>query len=85
MLKPAQHLAAGEVLRALDLSFDFGFMLLEPYSTLDSTLANVDFLVCIGEKAPPSPKGRDRRIVIGYAYRSHARPKGKGCAKDAPM
>jgi anaerobic magnesium-protoporphyrin IX monomethyl ester cyclase len=39
MLKPAQHLAAGEVLRALGLSFDFGFMLLEPYSTLDSTLA----------------------------------------------
>jgi radical SAM superfamily enzyme YgiQ (UPF0313 family) len=44
MLKPAQHLEAGEVLRALDLSFDFGFMLLEPYSTLESTVANVDFL-----------------------------------------
>jgi anaerobic magnesium-protoporphyrin IX monomethyl ester cyclase len=44
MLKPAQHLAAGDVLRALDLSFDFGFMLLEPYSTLESTLTNVDFL-----------------------------------------
>ncbi len=44
MLKPAQHLAAGDVLRALDLSFDFGFMLLEPYSTLGSALANVDFL-----------------------------------------
>ena len=44
MLKPAQHLAAGDVLRALGLSFDFGFMLLEPYSTLDSTRANIDFL-----------------------------------------
>jgi radical SAM superfamily enzyme YgiQ (UPF0313 family) len=44
MLKPQQHLDAGEVLRALDLSFDFGFMLLEPYSTLESTVANVDFL-----------------------------------------
>jgi radical SAM superfamily enzyme YgiQ (UPF0313 family) len=44
MLKPAQHLEAGDVLRGLDLSFDFGFMLLEPYSTLESTVANVDFL-----------------------------------------
>ena len=44
MLKPAQHLAAGDVLRAIGLSFDFGFMLLEPYSTLDSTRANIDFL-----------------------------------------
>ena len=44
MLKPAQHLAAGEVLRAHNLSFDFGFMLLEPYSTLESTHANIDFL-----------------------------------------
>ncbi len=44
MLKPAQHLAAGDVLRALDLSFDFGFMLLEPYSTIESAVANVDFL-----------------------------------------
>jgi methylmalonyl-CoA mutase cobalamin-binding subunit len=44
MLMPTQHLAAGDVLRALDLSFDFGFMLLEPYSTLESTVANVDFL-----------------------------------------
>jgi anaerobic magnesium-protoporphyrin IX monomethyl ester cyclase len=44
MLKPTQHLAAGDVLRAAGLSFDFGFMLLEPYSTIDSTRANVDFL-----------------------------------------
>jgi anaerobic magnesium-protoporphyrin IX monomethyl ester cyclase len=44
MLKPAQHLAARDMLRAVNLSFDFGFMLLEPYSTLESALANVDFL-----------------------------------------
>jgi anaerobic magnesium-protoporphyrin IX monomethyl ester cyclase len=44
MLKPGQHLAAGEVLRAIGLSFDFGFMLLEPYSTIDSTRTNIDFL-----------------------------------------
>jgi hypothetical protein len=44
MLRPEQHLEAGEILRALNLSFDFGFMLLEPYSTLDSAVANVDFL-----------------------------------------
>jgi radical SAM superfamily enzyme YgiQ (UPF0313 family) len=44
MLQPAQHLAAGNVLRAVNLSFDFGFMLLEPYSTIESTLANIEFL-----------------------------------------
>jgi radical SAM superfamily enzyme YgiQ (UPF0313 family) len=44
MLKPQQHLIAGDILRRLNLSFDFGFMLLEPYSTLESTVANVDFL-----------------------------------------
>lgn len=44
MLKPTQHLLAGDVLRSAGLSFDFGFMLLEPYSTIDSTRANVDFL-----------------------------------------
>jgi hypothetical protein len=44
MLKPEQHLAAGHVLRSLDMSFDFGFMLLEPYSTIGSVRANIDFL-----------------------------------------
>jgi len=28
----------------VNLSFDFGFMLLEPYSTIESTLANIEFL-----------------------------------------
>jgi radical SAM superfamily enzyme YgiQ (UPF0313 family) len=44
MLKPQQHLEAGDVLRALDMSFDFGFMLLEPYATIESVRANVEFL-----------------------------------------
>jgi radical SAM superfamily enzyme YgiQ (UPF0313 family) len=44
MLKPTQHLVAGDVLRAVQLSFDFGFMLLEPYSTLESAYENIDFL-----------------------------------------
>lgn len=44
LLKPEVHLRAGEILRGLDLSFDFGFMLLQPWSTLGSVLNNVRFL-----------------------------------------
>jgi anaerobic magnesium-protoporphyrin IX monomethyl ester cyclase len=43
-LSPSHHFEAGRILRALDLSFDFGFMLLEPYSTFDIVRNNVDFL-----------------------------------------
>lgn len=43
-LKPETHLEAGRILRKFDLSFDFGFMLLEPHSTLETVRANVDFL-----------------------------------------
>lgn len=38
------HLHAGNVLRALGLSFDFGYMLLQPYSTLERVRNNVEFL-----------------------------------------
>ena len=43
-LRPEVHLRAGEVLRRLDLSFDFGFMLLEPWSTLATARNNLQFL-----------------------------------------
>jgi hypothetical protein len=43
-LGPQVHLRAGDVLRELDLSFDFGFMLLEPWSTLQSARNNVEFM-----------------------------------------
>lgn len=43
-LKPEAHLRAGAILRELGMSFDFGYMLLEPYSTFDTVIANVDFL-----------------------------------------
>jgi anaerobic magnesium-protoporphyrin IX monomethyl ester cyclase len=43
-LEPSVHLRAGEVLRALDLSFDFGFMILEPWSTITSVKNNLTFL-----------------------------------------
>ncbi len=43
-LSPDVHLRAGEVLRALDLSFDFGFMLLNPWSTVASVRNNLAFL-----------------------------------------
>jgi radical SAM superfamily enzyme YgiQ (UPF0313 family) len=43
-LDPETHLRAGEILRRLDLSFDFGFMLLEPYSRIAEVRRNVEFL-----------------------------------------
>jgi anaerobic magnesium-protoporphyrin IX monomethyl ester cyclase len=44
MLKPDRHLAAGQMLRSAGLSFDFGFMLMDPWSDLSQVRANVDFL-----------------------------------------
>ena len=44
LLRPEVHLQAGGVLRDLGLSFDFGFMLLQPWSTLKSVRNNVRFL-----------------------------------------
>lgn len=44
MLKPEAHLRAGEVLREAGLSFDFGFMLLDPWSDVRMVRSNVDFL-----------------------------------------
>lgn len=43
-LKPEAHLRAGRILKDLGLSFDFGFMLLDPYSTIRSVRENVAFL-----------------------------------------
>ncbi len=44
LLKPERHLQAGRMLRDAGLSFDFGFMLLDPWSDLRMVRANVDFL-----------------------------------------
>jgi anaerobic magnesium-protoporphyrin IX monomethyl ester cyclase len=43
-LKPDTHLRAGRILKEAGLSFDFGFMLLDPYSTFRSIRQNIDFL-----------------------------------------
>ena len=43
-MKPEAHLKAGRILKKLGLSFDFGFMMVEPYSTFRSIRQNVDFL-----------------------------------------
>jgi hypothetical protein len=43
-LTSRDHLEAARVLKSLDLSFDFGFMLLEPYSTFEIVRRNIDFL-----------------------------------------
>jgi anaerobic magnesium-protoporphyrin IX monomethyl ester cyclase len=44
LLEVDAHINAGKVLREFDLSFDFGFMLLEPWSTLESARGNTEFL-----------------------------------------
>jgi radical SAM superfamily enzyme YgiQ (UPF0313 family) len=44
MLKPETHLRAGRILKSLGLSFDFGFMLMDPYSTFESIRNNIAFL-----------------------------------------
>lgn len=43
-ITPETHFRAGEILRSFDLSFDFGFMLLEPWSTLSTVRNNLRFL-----------------------------------------
>jgi anaerobic magnesium-protoporphyrin IX monomethyl ester cyclase len=43
-IKPDTHLRAGRILKRAGLSFDFGFMLLDPYATFRSIRQNVDFL-----------------------------------------
>ncbi len=44
MMKPEKHIAAGNMLRKAGLSFDFGFMLMDPWSDMRMVRANVDFL-----------------------------------------
>lgn len=43
-MKPEAHLRAGQILKKLGLSFDFGFMMVEPYSTFRSIRQNITFL-----------------------------------------
>jgi radical SAM superfamily enzyme YgiQ (UPF0313 family) len=43
-LKPQSHFKAADVFRRLDLSFDFGFMLMEPYSRFHNVRNNIEFL-----------------------------------------
>lgn len=44
LITPDVHFRAGEVLRRLGLTFDFGFMLLEPWSTVETVRNNLRFL-----------------------------------------
>jgi hypothetical protein len=56
LLTPEAHLLAGEVLRSFDLSFDFGFMLLDPDTDFGRIRKNIDFLdAFIGDGWSVSP------------------------------
>src|SRR5262249_48562078 len=43
-MKPEAHVRAGRILKKLGLSYDFGFMLVDPYSSFRSIRQNIDFL-----------------------------------------
>jgi radical SAM superfamily enzyme YgiQ (UPF0313 family) len=43
-ITPEVHLRAGKILRDLGVGFDFGFMLLEPWSTISTVRNNLHFL-----------------------------------------
>jgi len=43
-MKPEAHLNAGRILKKLGLSFDFGFMMVEPYSNFRGIRQNIAFL-----------------------------------------
>ena len=43
-ITPEVHFRAGEVLRKLNITFDFGFMLMEPWSTITTVRNNLFFL-----------------------------------------
>ena len=54
-LKPDVHLRARDVLRELGVTFDFGFMLMEPWSTIDTVRANIEFLrAFVGDGSSPA-------------------------------
>ena len=44
-ITPEVHFHAGEVLRRFDIGFDFGFMLMDPWSTISSVRNNLGFLL----------------------------------------
>lgn len=49
LMKSETHLRAASVIESFDLSFDFGFMLMNPWSTFESVQNNIDFLLKITE------------------------------------
>lgn len=54
-LKPKTHLCARDVLREHNVTFDFGFMLLEPWSTLEMVEDNIRFLrEFVGDGSSPA-------------------------------
>ncbi len=44
-MKPEVHLRARDVLRQLGVTFDFGFMLMEPWSTIGTVRTNIKLVL----------------------------------------
>lgn len=71
------HFRAREVLEELGLSFDFGFMLLEPWSTIATVRGNIQFLrAFVGDGAAPATFCR-MLPYVGTAAETRLRSEGR--------
>ncbi|HLW78357.1 MAG TPA: radical SAM protein [Terriglobia bacterium] len=76
-LEPDVHLRAGDTLRQLGLTFDFGFMLMEPWSTIASVRNNIAFLRrFVGDGASPATFCR-MLPYVGTASETRLRDEGR--------
>lgn len=76
-LKPEVHLEAGRILDELGLTFDFGFMLLEPWSTVESVRNNIRFLRdFVGDGVAPATFCR-MLPYVGTACETKLREEGR--------
>lgn len=76
-LKPDVHLRARDVMRACGVTFDFGFMLLEPWSTIETVRGNVRFLrEFVGDGSSPATFCR-MLPYVGTAAQQQLRAEGR--------
>lgn len=80
-LRPVDNIGGVRILKDLGISYDYGFMLFDPSSTLDSVLANLDFLDALcGDGSSPITFCKMRPYAetkIEATLREQARLKGR--------
>ncbi|MEN6437227.1 MAG: radical SAM protein [Syntrophobacter sp.] len=81
-ITPEDSLAAARILKKLQLPFEFGFMMFEPFTTFDSLQENIDFLfqLCgdgsasVGLAKMLALAGTDIQEMLHSQKRLHGRP-----------